>query len=94
MVAVKQVAQFVPHAVAEVMMVCVHAAVPVYPAAQAVQVRAAVLIVHAEQPTMGPVAVVDAGEERPVAQLTQLFAELRTYPALQAVQVAAAALHN
>jgi len=66
-----------------------HVAVPVYPAPQAVQVRAFVEMVHAVQPAVKPVAVaVAAGEETPVAQLTQLPAELRTYPSLQVSEVA------
>jgi hypothetical protein len=94
-VAVKQDAQFVPHAVAEVMTVATHAAVPVYPVPQAVQVRALTAIVHAEQPTTKPVAVaVAAGTETPVWQLTQLPAVLTMYPALQTVQVAATVPHK
>jgi len=72
-VAVKQVAQLVPHGVAvvEVKMVETHAAVPVYPAPQAVQVIAGevAVTVHAEQPTTGVVAVTVAGEDKPVEQL-------------------------
>jgi hypothetical protein len=95
-VAVKQDAQFVPHVVLLVVTVATHAAVPVYPAPQAVQVRAVPEMVHAVQPVTPPVtAVVGAGEEVPVAQLMQLpnVAELRTYPSLHAVERAAVVPH-
>jgi len=93
-VAAKQDAQFVVHPV--VATVATHAVVPVYPAAQALQVRALDVIVHCEQPTTKPVAVPAAatGEATPVVQLTQAPAVLRAYPALQSVQVPAAALHK
>jgi hypothetical protein len=88
-VAVKQDAQFVPQAVVLVVTVATHVAVPVYPAPQAVQVRAFVEMVHAVQPAVKPVAVaVAAGEDTPVAQLTQLPAALTTYPSLHVREVA------
>jgi hypothetical protein len=94
MVAVKQVAQFVPHgkAVVAVMTGLVHVGAAPNPDAQAVQVITFEAMVHAVQPELKPVAVVDpcTGEATPVAQLTQIFV-LRTYPDLQAVQVAVVA---
>lgn len=74
-VAVKQVAQFVPHGVAVVPVKTglVHVGAAPNPVAQAVQVRAFVEIVHAVQPATKPVAVVvvPTGLATPVAQLTQ-----------------------
>jgi len=94
MVAVKQDAQFVPQAVAEVKMVDTHAVVPVYPAVQLAHARTVPVSEHEAQFAVIPVrVVVVAPATIPVMQLTQVVPE-RTYPALQSVQVAAAALHK